>query len=427
MQPVPLNIRISYLLSFGVALGMVPATAEASEALPGASRVLNGETVPECGFAPVAYLGNCTGTLVHPEIVLHAQHCGKPRKISLTHGGGGGKKLDVEYCKTYPGAWDTSKDFAFCKLKTPVTDIPPIPVAFGCETEALVAGAEIVHCGFGANGGSGAGNKGFGSKRWGANTVGKLRKKGEFTTINTSPSKIVSCAGDSGGPLLMRLKDKTWRVVGVASTIEGGGCNGSRSYNSYAFTAPGVAWVEKESGVDITPCFDPDGTWAPTKDCGKFYMGDHEGHGTWADGCEGTPVSGFSSTCGDPFGDDGKESGDGEGEGDGDSEGSEKGSEGEPSPDESQSGDSEPSQGEGSEPDPSADEDDSQVSEEDPTSEATEESEAGSEVDSEKTDAKSSAGEDGDEKRGGCSVQALGQSAPMVLGLLCLGLWVRRR
>lgn len=279
------------------------------------TRVLNGEPVPECGFAPVAYTGNCSATLVHPEIILHAQHCGKPRSISLTHGGGGGKKLDVDYCKTFPGSWDTAKDFAFCKLKTPVTDIPPIPVAFGCEVDLIKAGADIVHCGFGANGGGGIGTKGFGTKRWGANTLGKVEKKGEYANLHTSPSKIVSCSGDSGGPLLMRMEDDTWRVIGVASIIQGN-CSGSSSYNVYSLTAPGVEWIEKESGVDITPCFDPDGTWNPTKDCGKFYMGDHEGHGSWENSCEGTPVSGYSSTCGDPFGDD-----EGSGSGDEPSEG----------------------------------------------------------------------------------------------------------
>lgn len=405
----------------------------ASEASAPTSRVLNGETVPECGFAPVAYIGNCTATLVHPEIVLHAQHCGKPKSISLTHGGGGGIKLDVDYCKTFPGAWSTAKDFAFCKLKTPVTEVPPIPVAFGCEVDKVVKDVDIVHCGFGANGGSGSGNKGFGTKRWGANKLGGLKKSGEYTTLSTAPSKIVSCAGDSGGPLLMRMEDKTWRVIGVASTINGGGCSGSSSYNSYSLTAPGVAWVEKESGVDITPCFDPDGTWNPTKDCGKFYMGDHEGHGTWKDGCKGTPVSGFSSTCGDPFGEDGsggdskdspkdepsdkpEDSKDEPGDEPKDSKGDPKGSNQEPEP--STTPDEGESDGEGSEggEDPAESEEGSQAASGDESSQSNEGS----------GNAKGSSNED-EPKDSGCSLG--GRTAPsfFALGLLLLGLGLRRR
>lgn len=420
------SISVISILALGTALA--GTSARAAEPDAPTSRVLNGESVPECGFAPVAYLGNCTGTLVHPEIVLHAQHCGKPSKISLTHGGARGKKLNVEYCKTYPGQWHTSKDFAFCKLKTPVTDIPPIPVAFGCETDEIKKGAEIVHCGFGANGGSGSGNKGFGTKRWGANTIGNLAKKGEFTTINTSPSKIVSCAGDSGGPLLMRMKDKSWRLLGVASTINGGGCSGSSSYNSYALAAPGIAWVEKESGVDITPCFEPDGTWKPTKDCGKFYMGDQKGHGSWGDGCEGTPVSGYSATCGDPFGDGGGEkSKEGESSSEGgdssssQSDGESESQEGETGSD--ASGKQEPSEKEDSGKKDVTESEDAdgktqesatqQEDDESPEDDSAEESDAEQEESSEPTSSKS-----------GCALQ--GSSAPWALGAIFLGLGLLR-
>lgn len=407
---------------------LVSLPVQASESVAPTTRVLNGETVPECGFAPVAYIGNCTATLVHPEIVLHAQHCGKPRSISLTHGGGGGKKLDVEYCKTFPGKWSTAKDFAFCKLKTPVTDIPPIPVAFGCEVEQIVKGADIVHCGFGANGGSGSGNKGFGKKRWGANTLGSLNKSGEYTTLNTSPSKIVSCAGDSGGPLLMRMEDKSWRVIGVASTINGGGCSGSSSYNSYSLTAPGVAWVEKESGVDITPCFDPDGTWKPTKDCGRFYMGDHEGHGTWKDGCKGTPVSGYSSTCGDPFGDDGSQE-----EGESPKE-SEEGSEQDPKssekePKKSGSGEDDPKK---SEQDPDASttpDEDSDAPEDEEGSEEPEDGsqEASPEASDDEDSDQPAESSTGDEKiKGGCTLGDPSPAGQLALFAL-LGLCVRLR
>lgn len=286
-----------------VAMTLWPRFAAADpDGTQGPQRVANAEAVAECGFAPVAFMGNCTAVLAHPEIILYAQHCGRARSISLTHKSGAGRKLEFEFCKLFPGSWSMPKDFAFCKLKKPVTDIPPIPIAFGCELDNIKAGSPIIHCGFGNSGASG----GFGTKRWGENTIGRISMGSEYRSINTSPNKVVSCQGDSGGPLLVKMKDDTWRTIGVASTISGS-CGSPTASNVYAWAPAAVAWLEKESGVDVTPCFDPDGSWNPTKECGSFYKGDHKGHGTWADGCKGTPVSGYSSLCGPAF--DGSEGG----------------------------------------------------------------------------------------------------------------------
>jgi MYXO-CTERM domain-containing protein len=62
-----------------------------------------------------------------------------------------------------------------------------------------------------------------------------------------------------------------------------------------------VEWVESASGLDITPCHDPDGTWNPSIDCRFFPKEPRSGHGTWPTCGEG-PVGGFSEICGDPAG-----------------------------------------------------------------------------------------------------------------------------
>lgn len=261
-------------------------------------RVANGEPVEECGFPTVVSTGRCTATLVHPQIVLYASHCGKSRSISFMHKNGTGRKVTPSECKTYPGGGGNSaKDFAYCKLEEPVTDFPIVPVAFGCELDMVKEGLDIVHCGFGATE-----SGGYSGKNWGANKLRSLQENGDGTgVLETRPSPVNSCSGDSGGPLLVQLKDGSWRTIGIAATISGK-CGGSNVYNRYAYAPGAVEWVEKESGIDITPCFNLDGEWEPTKECGKFFAGGAEGHGTWDNGCEGTPRSGFSSTCGPAFG-----------------------------------------------------------------------------------------------------------------------------
>ena len=54
------------------------------------ARIANGEICNECGFGPavVVLRGGgtmCTGTLVHPEVVLYAAHCGEFPDVEFTH------------------------------------------------------------------------------------------------------------------------------------------------------------------------------------------------------------------------------------------------------------------------------------------------------------------------------------------------------
>jgi MYXO-CTERM domain-containing protein len=64
-----------------------------------------------------------------------------------------------------------------------------------------------------------------------------------------------------------------------------------------------IPWIENHSGIDITPCHDSEGNWAPTPDCGSIPLQPASTNGaSWANGCSGGPVSGFSALCGDAFG-----------------------------------------------------------------------------------------------------------------------------
>jgi hypothetical protein len=103
------------------------------------------------------------------------------------------------------------------------------------------------------------------------------------------------CSGDSGGPAFVQLDDGSWRTFGIASTVVGD-CGG---YGAHSMLAGAVAWIEWDSGIDITPCHAADGSWAPGPACTNAYA--HPaglGNGEWPSWCSGTQTSERSRTCG---------------------------------------------------------------------------------------------------------------------------------
>lgn len=282
------------------------AQASSSDTTP-TSRIAHGEEVKTCGFAPVI-LGpkNCTATLVHPKLVICAAHCGTQIR-SVTFGEGirkAGRRVAVDYCKKHPDhPGNEGTDWSFCVLKEEVTDIPIIPPAFGCELdEHFKVGQKVTQVGYGANKGKHPQVTGGGIKRWGENEITEMGfTHADNIKVGPNPKNVVGCPGDSGGPLLVKVKDGSWRTVAIASKYSGN-CGAENPFNIYAGIKKAVTWIEQESKIDITPCFDSDGTWNPTKDCGGFYSGGAGVEGSWDSGCKEAPKSGYSSTCGEPFG-----------------------------------------------------------------------------------------------------------------------------
>ena len=271
-------------------LSLMAAPAAAAEAEP----IYGGGKVKPCGWPTTVALGGCTGTLVHPELVIFAAHC--------MEGGGGPSKatfgdnenspafsVTTKGCKAhpkYPGS--SGFDVAFCRLSKAVTQVPIVPILMGCETQVLVPGAKVVAVGFGqANDGLG-----WGPKREVAMALNSV-KDGEAFIGGAGKD---TCYGDSGGPVYTQLTDGSWRVFGITSYGEycGGG-----GYYSMMHTA--IDWVEQNSGLDLTPCHQQ-GQWAPTAGCGAFPKSPGLGGSAWSTGCSTTDLSGPSSTCGAPYG-----------------------------------------------------------------------------------------------------------------------------
>jgi MYXO-CTERM domain-containing protein len=260
-------------------------------------QVAGGQVVEECGWPnTVAVTGGgglCTGSLVHPSVVVYAAHCGDGNKTIrfAEDSSSGGLSRQTSYCRVnpeYDGVTEQSQDWAFCVLDEPVTELPYTPPAYGCETEVIAQGQQVVIAGFGDSTGTG----GAGTKRWATTEI--VTTLGG--TANIGGDGVSTCQGDSGGSAFVQFPDGAWRALSMTSTGVGCGKTGV-----HALMHPAVPWIENESGIDITPCHDQDGTWNPTANCGSFFAGNEVGHGTWDDWCAGTPVGGVVDSCGAPY------------------------------------------------------------------------------------------------------------------------------
>lgn len=298
-------MRCSLLALAVIAIGL-PAIATASVGSDPEPLIYGGTPVDECAWpTTVSMGGSCTGTLVSPDLVFYAAHCGAGyNTVSMGERISPGHKRSVptEFCMTNPayqgnGSLGDGVDFAFCKLAQPVTDVPIVPILMGCETSILALGEMVTIVGFGQ-----ADNGPYGIKREVEVPIVQLGVEAWVGGQGKS-----SCSGDSGGPLYVRLReeiggDGSWRVFGVTSWGQADNCPAG---GSFGLMHLGVEWVEENSGVDVTPCHDADGTWNPSPYCRDFPLDPGTPHGDWNNGCSGGPIGGWSEICGaKPEGDD---------------------------------------------------------------------------------------------------------------------------
>ena len=279
------------------ALCLVSGSALAGNFTPAPAEIFGGEATETCAWPSEVSLGSCSATLIHPQVIIYAAHCGEGYN-SVRFGetaNSPGRIEGIQFCKTNPGYGNApGTDYAYCVLSEPVFDVPIIPPVMGCEVdELLVPGAEVVLVGHGeADAGPG-----YGQKREAWTTLVQIRNNEALL----GGDGIDPCSGDSGGPAFIRAKDGSWRAFGIVSygPIP---CGGGSWYSMMHRAMP---WIEGELaqyGVDLTPCHDADGAWNPSEACQGFPFDSHQSLGAWPDTCGmGGEVSGPSTACGPAF------------------------------------------------------------------------------------------------------------------------------
>lgn len=210
-----------------------------------ANAIVGGEPAPHGSWSTVVYISQgCTGTLIHPKLVVFAAHCGSD--IDFVSFGQNiespERRVKTVKCDTFSESrLRNGTDFAYCLLVEPQNLSVVLPL-LDHELHFLKPGKSATLVGFGLND-----DGKMGIKHVAESAIGCLTPHGEMFI---GGGGVDSCAGDSGGPAFIFVgegRNVQQRLVGIASY---GSVCGSGGY--YARIDRAIDWLETETGFDLS-------------------------------------------------------------------------------------------------------------------------------------------------------------------------------
>lgn len=161
--------------------------------------VAGGTVADSCGFAPAVAFADCSRTLIHPRVNLYAGNClnaSVPESISFTEQVDTttfepllGNSVEVDHCELLDSSTGPN-DIAYCVLKEPITEIPYIPPAWGCELDEYLKKDQAVVL-------AGCGEYDFdrydGKKRYAENIIYNITPEGDIEVGPVTSDSLLCC------------------------------------------------------------------------------------------------------------------------------------------------------------------------------------------------------------------------------------------